>query len=360
VKLVPRPVVTEQRAWVLLPSYIGLRPNGTPYEQPQPRGDIVALHQSSARVEVVTQKPIVKAVLELVGPPRKAPRRLDMILGPGEKVAARAFALRPDETAYRVHVWDQYGFINVPPPERGIRLVAEEPPHVALLRDQFPPQSESGGGLTEDFAVDGMPVPFGGPFRIAYVCSGQYGLGRAQLKYRINEEEKWWTLPLKEIVEFKAGPYVGTGTVGTATNAAAGPLLAGATLLASDLLLKDSGPFDPRTGAFVNSGWLDQAEFHAVPSPDPMRFLGRTQGGGRFDFQTAKLPGLKVGDRIEYYVEVFADRNPDKDRPSARSETRSKTVVTPEEFARWIDETLQEERRVRQLESRQRGVFGTN
>src|SRR5262249_1133567 len=104
VKLVPRPVVKDLRAWVLLPSYIGLRPDRTPYEQLQPRGDIVALHQSLGRVLIVTQKPIVKAVLELVGSPRKAPRRLDMVLGPGETLAVRTFDLRPDETAYRVHV----------------------------------------------------------------------------------------------------------------------------------------------------------------------------------------------------------------------------------------------------------------
>src|SRR5207249_12054187 len=82
VTLVPRPVVKDQHAWVLLPPSIGLRPDGKPYELFQQRGDIVALRQSSARVLIVTQKPIFKAELELIGPPKKAPRRLTMALRP--------------------------------------------------------------------------------------------------------------------------------------------------------------------------------------------------------------------------------------------------------------------------------------
>src|SRR5262249_36594111 len=162
----------------------------TPYEVLQPRGDIVALKQSSARVEIATQKPVKKAALELVGPPKTKPRRLAMTLRPGATAAVREVALRPDETADRVLVWDGDGFSNVRRRGRGVRLVAEEPPNVVLLRDQFPPLSESGGGQIEDFAVDGMPVPLGGPFRVAYTCTGTYGLGRAQLNYRINDEEK--------------------------------------------------------------------------------------------------------------------------------------------------------------------------
>ena len=65
---------------------------------------------------------------------------------------------------------------------------------------------------------------------------------------------------------------------------------------------------------------------------------------------------LKVGDQIELCIEVFAG-DPESGRPSARSETRVKTVVELPEFARWMDDTLQEERRVRQLDSKQRGLF---
>ena len=73
-----------------------------------------------------------------------------------------------------------------------------------------------------------------------------------------------------------------------------------------------SGPFDPRIGAFENSGAKDQIFFHAIPDGNP---LPRTLGGGRFDFKTTGIPDgkgglvtLKIGDQIEYCVEVFADK----------------------------------------------------
>ena len=103
--------------------------------------------------------------------------------------------------------------------------------------------------------------------------------------------------------------------------------------------------------------------FHAVPALVP-HTLGRTLGGGRFDFKTTGIPdgkggyvALREGDMIEYCVEVLADRDPSAGRPSARSETRVKTMVSLPEFVRWIDDTLQEERRIRQLDTQQRGVF---
>jgi hypothetical protein len=119
---------------------------------------------------------------------------------------------------------------------------------------------------------------------------------------------------------------------------------------------KESGPFDPRRGAFRYSGLLDQVEFHPIPSADPERLHGRTEGGGRFDFRTSALPDVEPGDQLEFYVEVFAS-NPDLDPFPGRSETRSKSFVTRPEFMAWILETLKHESRIRSLESKQRGVF---
>ena len=68
-------------------------------------------------------------------------------------------------------------------------------------------------------------------------------------------------------------------------------------------------PFDPRQGAFVNSKRGDQVQFYAVLSADPDQVPGRLEGGGRFDFQTRSLTDLKVGDQLEYYVEV-SNREP--------------------------------------------------
>jgi hypothetical protein len=128
----------------------------------------------------------------------------------------------------------------------------------------------------------------------------------------------------------------------------------------------DTGLFDLRRGIFQNTGEYDDVPFYPLPSPDPDKVLGRTQGGGRYHFQTTKLPdgkgdfyALKAGDQIEFCVEVFADKNPESGRPFARSETRVKTIVSLRELLSWVDDTLQEERRIRKLEEQQRGVFGS-
>jgi hypothetical protein len=330
VHFVPRPAIVEQHAWLLLPSYWGLRPDGTRYEQYQPRGDIVGLPHTSARIALTTQKPIKEAVLELLGPPRNNAskpgddgaaeivlRQIKLTLEDRRLKATGTFDLRETETAYLLVVKDEYDFANNDPPRRNVRILPEEAPHVVLLREQFP---AAAGSLSEDAEVEGMPVPLGGPIRIAYVCAAPQGLGRAQLRYRVNEG-RWQTHVLSEIPASEK-----------------------------------TGPFDPRQGVFANSGLRDQVEFHAVPSGNPRLTPGRTEGGGRFDFQTRAIPDLKVGDRIEYFVEVF-DRNPDAEQPG-RSETRQKSIVTTQELLAWIDQTLHQEERIRKLEDRQRGVFG--
>jgi hypothetical protein len=353
VRYAPRPVVTEQQAWVLLPEFVGLKPKSRGrYEQEAARAEIVALAGSAARVRVTVQKPVREAVVEtLCSPsllvPETVRRRIRLGLEGEGRSAAGTFDLLADETAYRVVVKDEHGFENVPPPRRGIRIVPEDPPQVALLREEFRPGGRLAGltGTAADFEVEGMPVPPGGRIRIAYACGGRYGVGAARLRFRVvkkkdkaddsggeSEREEagpWHLLPL---IEVQGSPEAGT--------------------------------FDVRRGVFVRSGDDEQLQFHAVPSRDPERVPGRLQGGGRFDFSTRGIPDgkgglldLQPGDQLEYYVEVFADRDPGAGRPSARSETRRKTVVTVTELVRWLDETLQEERRIRHLETKQQGVF---
>src|SRR4029077_922332 len=64
-----RPAIVKQDAWVRLPAYSGLRPNGQPYELHQPRGDLSGLPGTTARVVVHTQKQITKGTIELLGQP---------------------------------------------------------------------------------------------------------------------------------------------------------------------------------------------------------------------------------------------------------------------------------------------------
>jgi hypothetical protein len=242
-----------------------------------------------------------------------------MEIGASRNDAVGQFDMKPEESAYRIVVEDEHAFRNADPPRRGIKIVPEEPPTVALLPEQFLPEQFPGAGIAEDFEVEGVPIPLGGAIRLAYSASHPYGLGRATLQYRVNDGP-WQPFPLAEAPE-----------------------------------TEKTGPFDPRRGAFVNSKPGDQVQFHAVPSRDPERLLPRTDGGGRFDFQTRGLPDLKIGDRVEFFVEV-ANRDPNSPQVG-RSETRLKTVVTVPQLVQWIDATLRQEDRIRQLEQKQRGVF---
>jgi hypothetical protein len=332
------PAIEEQQAWIRMPDWCGRRPNGQPYELERPRGDIFALPGTSARVAIRTQKSVRQAIVEILTPvPDASPtyglplervsRQREMVLDEEGTRAETLFDLRPDESGYRIKLVDQYGFTNVDPPRRDIRFQPDEPPRVTLLPEQFP-SSENEGGAAEDYEVGGVPVPLGGNIRIGYTCSTPFGLGRAdqkprrtpRLQYRVNEGP-WSPLLLKEV---------------------------GST--------EKIGPFDPRTGAFARSKLLDEVEYHAIPSTDPDKFMGRLEGGGRFDFKTRAIRGLKVGDFIEFYLEVF-DQNPDPNRAPGLSETRVKKVVTPGELESWVQQTLQEESYIRQIEGRQRGIF---
>jgi hypothetical protein len=362
VRFVPRPVVIGLTAWVQLPESCGLKPDGGRYELLQPRGEVAGIPGSAARLEVRIQKQVRAAYVELLTmrardnkglaaerTPTAADaldevmsRKIDLSMDAGLTRAEGTFDLRPEETAYRVVAVDEFGFVNVPAPRRSVRIIAEEPPQVNLLRDEFPPDQAFllEGGSPDDFEVEGMPVPVGRPIRVAYSATGPYGLGRAQLLFRVvpkkdNKdggeepvEGKWHVLKLVEV----------KGSAKT-------------------------GPFDPQRGAFARSGPRDAVQFHAVPSLVP-EIMGRKIGGGRFDFQTAGLldeKGQKVrlveGDQVEYCVEVFADRDPSSPRPAGRSEVRVKNVVSVLEFVRWMGDTLQEERRVRALDQKQRGLF---
>jgi hypothetical protein len=189
-------------------------------------------------------------------------------------------------------------------------------------------------GLTDDTEVEGMPIPIGGPVRIAYYCAHPYGIDRARLAWRV----------------LKAGKIAEEGPA------------AGADLPWQHLPLgevratAEAGEFDLRRGHFEKTGLFDSVEFYPLPSPKPEIIHGRTEGGGCFDFQTKALPGLQVGDQIEFFIEVFA-RNPALSNLPGRSETRVKTIVTRSQFMDWWLQRERHESRIRELESRQRGVF---
>ena len=99
---------------------------------------------------------------------------------------------------------------------------------------------------------------------------------------------------------------------------------------------KETGEYIPQLASFTNLEYQqknlkDRIEFQAKQRPNPrdsFSIVPRSDGGGRFDFETAKLrkqgpegkdAELEIGDKIEYFVEVM-DRNPAPGRQPGRSE----------------------------------------
>lgn len=360
-RLVPRPVITDNQAWIILPAYCGKRPDGGRYERQQVRGDVVGIPGSGVRVQFEVHRPIKEAWLELKAVDRAAAkpddetplreiskgtvamritRKVDPATGTPIDVwqADGTFDLTDDLTAYYMGVEDDDKFQNAPQPRRALRLMPEEPPQVVLLKDTF----DLSEGST--FDLEGLPVVLGRQIRVPYRADGAYGLSRARLLYRYlkkhesgsgepAQEEEWTKLELPE--EKHPGP----------------PYLS----------------FDPKSGVFAGMKFDQQVSFFAAPSVNPDTILGRTMGGGRYFLETKKDAlidskgrpiKLKSGDQIEYCVEVFAsEREPKSSIPFARSETRVATMMSDTEFQAWLALVGREDERVRKLQEEQKRIF---
>jgi len=391
VHYVARPSVIKQDAYVILPTYLGLRPDGTPYEQAHLGGDIIGMHGLSVCVVIQTQKPIVRAVLETFGSPYpdlSGPSGLTRVqelksralanlsggllqagpLGPlaglctanlaSGSVPLRRFAkpqaawewqfdLRATETSYRVVVFDEYAFSSKTQTLRTIKVEPEPPPTVVLRPERWEPaaafKSRSKSPLILDF--EGMPLPLvdddkPGPLRITYEAIGPYGIAKAQLKIGVirggNDSEgdaakpklqRWVTLPLAEVPP-------------------------------------TDRQFDKSTGAFVDSSDKEAVPFYAIPSPKPAEVWPRIFAGGRLDYQPAGILdedgrpfAFKQDDKIVVYVEVF-NRNPDPNKVlMGKSRLREKDVVSWEKFEAWCYDTLQEASRIEALMYMQQRVY---
>jgi hypothetical protein len=329
----PRPLVRRQQAWVQLPSHIGLKANGQPYEEPQKGADILyRLPGSTARVAIETQKPIVKATVEVLGPPHALAvvkagartetvhRSVDLVVQEGGLTAEGTFAFQlQTETAYRIVVRDEFGLENSDKPRRGIRTGPVDPPEVALLPETL--ARKDAEELTEEDEIEGIPILLGQRVPLAYECRAVYGLSHANLRYRV--------IPRTASREDESEP--------------------------------DQDDFQPlplgtRRGA-------PGREFFTKPSEDPDT-LGGIEGGGRYNFDSAGIPDgkggllkLQEGDRIQFYVEVFGRADPDG--APGRSAIREKEVVNEKDFWAWLERKEDHKERIRQLEERQHAVAGT-
>lgn len=346
VRFESRPVITKTDAWVRLPKFLGAKPDGSPYENYQSQGDITGLISATARVRVTAQKQLSEAKLILIARTPKGNtefvKQTEIMNlrdqeqspdGAAQFPAEVSFDLTGDLVAYRVEVKDVYGFANATPPRRGIQPAPDDPPAVRLLQERY---ADFGGSTSEEDIIDGLPIPLGGQIPVAYATRSPQGVSRGVLRYRVNEKGPWLAFPLTTIEE-----------------------------------TEKSGPFNPVTGGFKNSGTGEQVQFHAAKSSDRESTPDFLTGGGRFDFQTAQLAKetdegktakLEIGDRIEFYVEIY-DRNPaltsdGKPRPPGKSEIRMKEILSASEVLLRLDQTRQAEGKIREIEQKQRSIFG--
>jgi hypothetical protein len=347
VKFIPRPVVNDSdiKAWVQLPlscDFDGKRR----FELPPTAGEIIAIDDCAARVEIAVQNPVKVATLYLVHEltlkdklRRVTSEALSMELSADGKKATCTFDLGqapkgPDikdfKMYYRIEVVDTHGFKNSAPPQREIKIVDEKPPRVELLPTVLLAPNQL--SYSPEEILQGMPTFPGNAIPVAYTCSGPYGLHKAVLHYSFPKkmesgempaEKESWT-PLDLI-----------------------PKVAG----------RDVGEFVSRVGRFRNSN--DQVQFHAVPAPAwPPNQLGRLEGGANFMFETqvlfsdGKRVELKPGDQIAFYIEVYA--GPNKSRPIARSETRVVDVLKDAaECRKWRTDQEKEQMRIKSILDRQ-------
>jgi hypothetical protein len=392
---VPRPSVTSQDAFVILPEYLGYRPDGTCYEKVQVRGDILAMPDLSARVLIKTQKPIVRAVLETFGtayPDLTDKSGLTRVqqakvgalgsvsaalmrpglagplggLGAGAVVAAKIrlhaeeqkfgdpvqevewrFKLQPTETSYRVLVFDEYGFSSKTETVRAIRIEPEPAPTVVLHPENFPPgpafQSRSTALSMMD--LEGMPLPLvdgetPGRVRVGYEAYGPYGIGKAQLKIGVIR-----------------------GANDSEADAKKPRLERWVTLPLAEVPAS-AREFIKNKGVFEDSTDKDTVPFYAIPTRNATEELPRMFAGGRLDYQPGGILddsgapfAFKVDDQVVVYVEVF-NRNPDPSKALVgRSRVRERDVVSMERFERWCLDTLQEASRIESLMHMQQQVY---
>ncbi len=341
VEFAARPVVSDVAAWLVLPQYVD--PAGkVRYERFQPQGEVTTLPDSGLRVEAELSKPVQSATLILYGRPDGRTEteiaRIAMVLNEQRtRAEARIESLLDAAVAYRIHCVDEHGFENANPPRRGIASANYQAPTVKLLAEVLKDPKLDRGPL-EDFAVDGMPLTFGGRVQIGYNARSPLGISKVFIWYRVNpsdrERDPWTPLPM--------------------------------SLVEPDLA--KTGPFIPELGVFENSGLFGQVEFYPLPSADLASEAPGLEAGGRFNFETAAitktLPNgtrakLDIGDTVEFLVVAY-DRNPAPGRAPGESQSRIKAVVTQSQLEDWSSQQVQSRGRLEELFKKQRRVFQTD
>lgn len=315
-----RPVLEMAQASVASPDWYGKRPDGSLYEETFAKGDVTGLAGSTVKLNFTCSQKLSSATISVKpydpnGSSRQFPCKL-VENGHGCEVD---FKVLEGDHKYQVHATNTGGLESLRPFQRRIQVLPDEPPVVTLLPDQLPGTSRP-GSTPEDTDIDGLPVLVGQKFRVVYQAKSMAGIASAKFRYRINEKGAWRSLPLQEFAK-------------------------------NDNL----GDFLPDQGAFAKSTPESNIDFYPLPSEDLWKSPPRRQAGGRFDFQIGSIKELRIGDRIEYFVEA-SDLRPE-DPLVGQSEIRVKEVVGVEELLAWWRRKEKETEKLMELKNRQGQVF---
>lgn len=316
-----RPTLEMVSAKVLMPEWYGKRPDGSPYETIFPKGDVDGIEGSTVEVEFKSSQPLKESTLVIKhADTNLTPETMPVILGENKQSLTVRFNLKLGYVRYQVNISNRDGLESNPNWQRKLTVLQTKEPLVSLLPEQIPGLVRI-FGKDEDTEIDGLPVLIGKQFRVAYKAESNSGLLIAKFRYRINEKGDWSTLPLQE---FKAG---------------------------SEKL----GKFLIESGSFENSAAKAVIDFYPLPSEDPWKSPDRRLAGGRFDFQIGPLKNIRVGDKIEYFVEV-TDMNP-SDPKTGQSEIFVKEVAGVDELLAWWRRKEKETEKLMQLKNKQATVF---
>ena len=321
IRYAPRPVVQTLRAWVRIPPSVLTRPDGQPFEEVQRGGEVqFRLENSKLRIALTCEVPLRSAHLAFEGF-ADPPARQALNVAEDGRSAEGLFDLPPlaltdTKAVYALYLVSRDQLVGTDITRRSVRRVPLELPEVTLLPETFYKPGDR--GTVEDWEVEGIPVLVGQRFRTEYRASHRYGLSHARMMYRI--------LPV-----------------------------GGDEGLANRLEESQFTPL-PLGGGRKPQAELPEAlrrEFELLPGDEANQPLG-LEACGQYDFAIATLPngrggvGLQLGDRIQFYIEVFSRAAPDG--PPGRSILREKEVVDAKGYFTWLERKDDLKERTRSLE----------
>jgi hypothetical protein len=324
------PLTAEQ----VLPSYLGTKPDGTPYFRQNDgwtRGEVVdALPRSTIIVDAKFNKPVRTA--RLVPIERTAglqehdlPAVEPAAVSDDRTGASFVFPTRKRLIGYRLELEDNLGFKNPTPIRRNIRMWEDRPPTVEFKPESTrnpDPKEFDGEGNPKDYEWD-MALGPDGLVLVIYSARSEVGIRAANIRYRVIPKGVQFDLypeEYRKIQHPREDPNLLVFDRLPLTRFDP----------AADSKKGDLGPFVPDLGLFTysfrNVPRFNRNEvnvqFYPIPSANPAREPGELEAGGRQNFRTARLlkkvpelqsdgsvvmrtTQLEVGDTVEVYVEAF-------------------------------------------------------